>query len=72
MKIATRFAASLILLAGAPIVFACTQPVSVCAKPAKTSFPLIQTGQPAQVLVESSANSAVAASKRTPGLSFKM
>jgi hypothetical protein len=59
MKLSTRIAAGLIILAGTPIAFSCTQPVSVCAKSAKTSFPLIANGKPATLLIESSANSAV-------------
>src|SRR5262245_60174919 len=39
--------------------FACTEPLSVCTKAAKTSFPLIVEGQPATLLIEASANSAV-------------
>src|SRR5689334_4651477 len=43
----------------ASAAFACTQPVSVCTKAAKTSFALISAGQPAAVLIEPSANAAV-------------
>ena len=60
MKSSVRIAVSLLLLAAAPVVFACTEPVSVCTKPAKTSFPLIGNGQPATLLVEpTTADSAV-------------
>src|SRR4051812_26869419 len=58
MKTSARLAAILFLTtAGATL--ACTEAVSVCPKSAKTSFALIARGQPATVLVEPSANSAV-------------
>src|SRR5262245_17647979 len=58
MKFTARLAAALVLITAAP-AFACTEPVSVCAKSAKTSFPLISAGKPAAILIEASANSAV-------------
>jgi len=59
MKNFAQLAAFLVTIAAAPAVFACTEPVSVCATAAKTSFPLIKGGQPASLLIEASANSAV-------------
>src|SRR5262245_9882238 len=59
MKNVARLAAALLSLAASFTAFACDTPVSVCAKAAKTSFPLIVKGQPASLLIESSANSAV-------------
>src|SRR5262245_26901487 len=59
MNNSARVAASLVLLAFAPMSFACTEPVSVCAKASPTSFPLILGGRPVALLVEASANSAV-------------
>src|SRR3954465_8168283 len=58
MKLIARFVATLVLVSAAP-TFACTEPVSVCTKPAKTSFPLISAGKPAAILIEASANPAV-------------
>jgi hypothetical protein len=58
MKSIVRLTAILVLIAGSPAI-ACNEPVSVCAKPTKTSFPLIRQGTPAALLIESSANSAV-------------
>jgi hypothetical protein len=58
MKFAARLALALFLMSAAP-VFACTQPVSVCAKAASGSFPLISNGQPAAIFVDELANSAV-------------
>src|SRR5215510_969000 len=58
MKPTARLAA-LVLIFVTPMALACTEPVSVCAKAAKTSFPLIVKGQPASLLIETSANSAV-------------
>src|SRR4051812_1421490 len=58
MKFTARLVATLVLVSAAP-TFACTEPVSVCTKPAKTSFPLISAGKPAAILIEASANSAV-------------
>ena len=58
MKFIARLAAILVLSTAAS-AFACTEPVSVCVKPAKSSFALIRNGQPTAVLIEDSANSAV-------------
>src|SRR6187397_566658 len=58
MKFIARLAATLVLVSTAP-TFACTDPVSVCTKAAKTSFPLISGGKPAALLIEASADSAV-------------
>jgi hypothetical protein len=58
MKFIARLAAILVFATAAP-AFACTEPVSVCVKPAKSSFPLIRNGQPTAVLIEDAANSAV-------------
>ena len=58
MKSIARLAAILLLVATAPAI-ACTDPVSVCTKGARTSFPLIAGGKPAAILIEASANSAV-------------
>src|ERR1044072_6518831 len=44
--------------------FSCTEPVSLCHKPSKTSFPLIGDSQPAALLIEPTANSAVAIASR--------
>src|SRR3954470_16449470 len=59
MKSIARLAITFVLLAAAAPGFACTEPVSVCTKSAKTSFPLISAGKPAAILIEASANSAV-------------
>ena len=59
MKPSARLASALIFLVAVPTVFACAEPVSVCAKPSQDSFPLIVKGQPATLLIEASANSAV-------------
>jgi hypothetical protein len=58
MKIIAPLAAIFAFISTAP-AFACTDPVSVCTKAAKTSFPLISGGKPAAILIEASANSAV-------------
>ena len=58
MKIFARVASCLVLILASP-GFACTEPVSVCAKATKTSFPLISAGKPAAILIEASANPAV-------------
>ena len=55
-----RLTTALILIVAMPATFACTEPVSVCDKGAKSSFPIIRKGQPATLLVEAAtANSAV-------------
>ena len=60
MNTSARIAVSVLLLAAMPAAFACKAPVSTCEKAAKTSFPLINKGQPATLLVEAAtANSAV-------------
>ena len=60
MKSITRTVAVLSLFVVSTPAFACTEPVSVCAKPAKASFALIRNGQPATLLVEAAeANPAV-------------
>ena len=59
MNTPAHLATALILLVAASAAAACTEPVSVCAKPTKNSFPLITQGQPASLLVEESTNSAV-------------
>src|SRR5690348_2007454 len=58
MRLIARLAATLVLLQAAPAL-ACTEPVSICTKSAKTSFPLIAAGKPAALLIEASADSAV-------------
>jgi hypothetical protein len=58
MKFIARVASCLVIVLASP-TFACTEPVSVCTKPAKTSFPLISAGRPAAILIEASANPAV-------------
>ncbi len=58
MKVFVRITIALVWLTAAP-VFACTDPVSVCAKPARDSLALISNGQPAAVYVDEQANSAV-------------
>jgi len=58
-SIAWTVAVLLLFVVSTP-AFACTEPVSVCAKPAKASFALIRNGQPATLLVEAAeANPAV-------------
>jgi len=60
MNLPARLATALVLIAATPAAFACTQPVSVCTKASKSSFPLISKGRPATLLVEAAtANSAV-------------
>jgi len=59
MTLPARLAATVFLLMGARSALACSEPVSVCNKPAKGSFALIVKGQPAALLVEPSANSSV-------------
>lgn len=43
----------------APAAHACTQPVSVCERPAEGGFALVERGRPAAVLVEAGADPAV-------------
>jgi hypothetical protein len=56
MKLAVRL---VVLVSLSVPAFACDEPVSVCAREAKGSFPLIRAGQPAAVFVDANANSAV-------------
>ena len=58
MKFALRVALAFVLVSAAPI-FACTQPVSVCAKSAKGSFALIVKDKPTTVFIDNAQNSAV-------------
>jgi Glycosyl hydrolase family 115/Gylcosyl hydrolase family 115 C-terminal domain len=61
MKFVARLATALVLAAATHAAFAfdCTAPASTCLKAAKDSFPLILKRQPAALLIEASANSAV-------------
>jgi len=58
VKPSARTVVSLLLIAAAPAAFACTEPVSVCPRPAKTSFALISKGRPAALLIDASTNTA--------------
>ena len=59
MKFSARLAIAALTLAAVPAALACTDPVSVCVNFRKGSFPLMTNGQPAAVLIEASADSAV-------------
>jgi hypothetical protein len=59
MKPITSLITALALIAATPLALACKTPVSVCESGSASSFPLIRRGQPAALLIEPAADSAV-------------